>query len=57
MDGDLIRMAGFVLVADMADVASAGLAGGVAAPEVVDVGADAPEVVPTQGVLVVLGPP
>ncbi|CAD6203983.1 unnamed protein product [Miscanthus lutarioriparius] len=45
MDGDLIRMAGFVLVADMADVASAGLAGGVAAPEVVDVGADAPKIV------------
>ena len=57
MYGDLIRMVGFVLVADMADVASAGLAGGVAAPEVVDVGADAPKVVPAQGVLLVLGPP
>ena len=46
MDGDLIRMAGFVIAADMAIVAGAGLAGGVAAPEVVDVGPDAPEAVP-----------
>ena len=46
MDGDLIRTAGFMIAADMAVVASAGPAGGIAAPEVVDVGADAPEAVP-----------
>jgi len=49
MDGDLIRMAGFVVAADMAAMASARPAGVVATPEVVDVGADAPEVVPAQG--------
>jgi hypothetical protein len=52
MYGDLIRMAGFVVAADMADVASAGVAAAglavvVATPEVVDVGADAPEVLPS----------
>jgi hypothetical protein len=51
MYGDLIRMARFVVAANMAAVAGAGvavagLAVAVAAPEVVDVGADAPEVVP-----------
>jgi hypothetical protein len=46
MDGALIRMAGFVIAADMAVVASARPAGGVAAPEVVDVEADAPKAVP-----------
>ena len=54
IDGDLIRMAGFVVATDMAAVASAGAAAAgpavvVAAPEVVDVGADAPEVMPAQG--------
>jgi hypothetical protein len=49
MDADLIRMAGFVGAADMAVVAGARLAGFVAAPEVVDVGPDAPEAVPAQG--------
>ena len=49
MDGDLITMAGFVVAADMAAMASARPAGVVATPEVVDVGADAPEVVPAQG--------
>ena len=57
MDGDLITMVGFAVAANMAVVAGARLVGAIAAPEVVDVGADAPEVVPTQGVLVVLGPP
>ena len=47
MYGDLIRMAGFVVAADMAIVAGAGPAGVVATPKVVDVGANAPEVVPT----------
>ena len=61
MYGDLIRMAGFVVAADMAVVAGAGAtvvvpAVPIAAPKVVDVGADAPVVVPAQGVLVVLGP-
>ena len=46
MDGDLIRMAGFVVTADMATVAGAGPVGPVAAPKIVDVGADAPEAVP-----------
>jgi hypothetical protein len=51
MYGDLIRMAGFVVAANMAAVAGAGVAATglavvVAAPEVVDVEADAPEVVP-----------
>ena len=50
MYGDLIRMAGFVVATDMAAVAGARataivLAVAVAAPEVVDVGADAPTVV------------
>ena len=54
MYGDLIRMVGFVVAADTATVASAGAAAAgpaaaVAAPEVVDVGADAPEVMPAQG--------
>ena len=47
MDADLIRMAEFVGATDMAAVAGAGPAGAVAAPVVVDVGANAPEVVPT----------
>jgi hypothetical protein len=52
MYGDLIRMAGFVVAADMAAVASARAvaarpAVAVAVPEVVDVGANAPEVVLT----------
>jgi len=47
MYGDLIRMAGFVGVADMAAMAGARPAGAVAAPKVVDVGVDAPEAVPT----------
>ena len=47
MYGDLIRMVGFVLATNMASVAGAGLAGGVAAPKVVDEGANALEVVPT----------
>jgi hypothetical protein len=38
-----------VVAADMATVAGAGPTGAVAAPEVVDVGADAPKVVPAQG--------
>ena len=51
MYGDLIRMAGFVVATDMAAVAGARataivLAVAVAAPEVVDVGVDAPVVVP-----------
>ena len=62
MYGDLIRMAGFVVAADMVAMAGARataivLAVAVAAPKVVDVGADAPTVVPVKGVLVVLGPP
>ena len=48
MDADLIRMAEFVGATDMAAVAGAGPAGAVAAPVVVDVGANAPEVVPAQ---------
>ena len=57
MYGDLIRMAGFVVAVVAGDGATvAVLAVAVAAPEVVDVGADAPVVVPAQGVLVVLGP-
>ena len=56
MYGGLIRMAGFVVAADMAAMASAGPVGAVATPKVVDVGANAPKVVPAQGVLVVLGP-
>ena len=52
MYGDLIRMVGFVVAADMAAGAGAGAtaavpAVAVAAPEVVDVGADALVVVPT----------
>ena len=51
MYGDLIRMARFVVAIDMAAVASAGATAAmpavvVVAPEVVDVGADAPAVVP-----------
>jgi hypothetical protein len=51
MYDDLIRMAGFVVAANMAAVAGAGVAAArlamaVAAPKVVDVGADEPEVVP-----------
>jgi uncharacterized membrane protein len=51
MYGDLIRMAGFVVAADMAAVASAGAAAAgpvvaIATPKVVDVGADAPKVLP-----------
>jgi hypothetical protein len=51
MDGDLIMMVGFVLATDMVVVvgvgpAGAGLARPIAAPEVVDVGADAPETYP-----------
>jgi hypothetical protein len=51
MDGDLIMMVGFVLATDMVVVvglgpAGAGPVGPVAAPEVVDVGADAPETYP-----------
>ena len=57
MDADLIRMARFVGAADIAAMAGARPAGAVAAPEVVNVGADAPEAVPVQGGLVVLGPP
>jgi hypothetical protein len=57
LDGARIRMAGFMIAADMAVVAGARPAGGVPAPEVVDVEADAPEAVPAQGVLVLLGPP
>ena len=57
MDGDLIRMAGFVVAIDIVVVTGARPAGAVAAPEVVNVGADAPEAVPVQGGLVVLGPP
>ena len=54
MYGDLIRMAGFVVAADMAVVAGAGAtvvvpAVPIAAPKVVDVGADAPTVVPVKG--------
>jgi hypothetical protein len=49
MDGDLIRMAGFVVATDMAVVAGAGPARAVATLEVVDVGANVPKVVPTQG--------
>ena len=47
MYGDFIRMARFVVATDMVVVAGAGLASHVAALEVVDVGADAPEAVPT----------
>ena len=62
MYGDLIRMAGFVVATDMAAVAGARataivLAVAVAAPKVVDVGADAPEVMPTQGGAGGAGPP
>ena len=46
MYGDLIRMAGFVGATDIAAMASARPAGAVAAPEVMNVGADAPEAVP-----------
>ena len=46
MDGDLITMVGFAVAANMAVVAGARLVGAIAAPEVVDVGADAPKVVP-----------
>ena len=50
MYGDLIRMVGFVVAADMVVVACAGAtivvpAMAVATPKVVDVGADAPTVV------------
>jgi hypothetical protein len=49
MDGDLIRMAGFVVAADMAAVVGARPTRAIAALEVVDVGADAPMVVHAQG--------
>jgi hypothetical protein len=57
MDGALIRMAGFMIAADMAVVAGARPAGGVPAPEVVDVEADAPEAVPAQGGAGAASPP